>query len=90
MNDNGFANDVQVRAGVHLPEVCRQRDVARAVLADRDIADVSKMERIASPFSVIGVRGIPVATCGGAVRCAAIARFVDMNAVESGRLDLDP
>ena len=44
MDDDGFANDVPIGTGVDVPKVCRPLNISCAIAADRNVAEIAKME----------------------------------------------
>ena len=82
MDDNASSNDIYVGTGAYFPKVCRQLNTASPILADVDVADVTKMESAFAPHSVCNTGGIPMPACRLSVRGAAVAVFMDMNGVK--------
>ena len=89
MDDDTSSNNINVRAGAHLPKACRQLDPTCAIFTDSYIADVSEVEFTFSPCSVRNVGGIPMTAGRCAIGCTTIAFFMDMNGVDARRCVLN-
>ena len=89
MYDDPSSDNINIRTGANLPKVGRQRNAARPVIADIDVADVAKMEFAFTPLAVRCVGGIPMPARRCSVGGAAIAVLVNMNGMGPGRSALD-